>query len=235
MYKIASLARFSAGTPKHESGGHWAGTHAALMRQVSPLAGYVQTQVARPLPPGAGLAGEEPGFDGYACAWWESLDGFRQAEASPAWHDLIADGALIFDMDWLWNMSAHLAERVVVDGPRSGVKAVWVARFGGGTTRDEGRERWESAHGRLLGQLGAGRYVQSDVVGPIGADGDPGAEIGFDVLAECWFPDEQRLADALRDPAWAAAAEDARSAFDPELVWAAIVDERVVVEPPAAT
>jgi hypothetical protein len=232
MYKIASLARFATSVPSREAGDLWAGRHAALMRQVSPLAGYVQSQVAGPLPLSAGVSDEATFFDGYACAWWESLSDHRRATTTSAWRDVVDDGAEIFDMDWLWNMSAHLEEDVVVDGPRASYKVVWVVRFGQGLSRSEGRERWTGTHGRVAEELGVPRYVHNHVVGPIGADGETGAEIGFDGLTECWFADEQQFRDAVASPAWAAAFEEARAALDTRRLWGAALDERVVVEPP---
>jgi hypothetical protein len=236
MYKIASLARFARGISSQEAGDHWAGRHAALMREVSPLAGYVQSQVTGPLPASAGVSDEATLFDGYACAWWASLSDHRQATTTSAWRDVVDDGAEIFDMDWLWNMSAHLEENVVVDGPRAPYKVVWVVRFGDGITRVEGREHWERTHGAIVAELDVDRYVQNHVVGPIGADGEVAdAEIGFDGFSELWFGDERRFRAALESPPWAVAVEGADAVFDTNRVWGAVLRERVVVEPPLST
>ena len=167
MYKVASLARFAQSLSKQEAGGYWTAAHAPLMKLVSPLAGYVQSHVTGPLPLAAGVAERETFFDGYSCAWWESLSDFQHAVTTSAWQDVIDDGARIFDMDWLWNMSAHLEENVVVHGPRAPYKVVWVIRFKHGMTRSEGRDYWANVHGPIVEQLNAARYVQNHVVGPM--------------------------------------------------------------------
>ena len=233
MYKIASLARFARSRSKQEAGEYWTARHAPLMKLVSPLAGYVQSHVVGPLPLAAGVAEEQTFFDGYSSAWWESLSDFRHAVTTSEWQDVIDDGAGIFDMEWLWNMSAHLEETVLVDGRRTAYKVVWVVRFKSGMTRGEGRNYWSNVHGPIVEGLGADRYVQNHVAGPIGADGDTAdAEIGFDGFSECWFEDEQRFLDAVASAAWAAAVEDARNLFDTSSIWGAAVSERVIVELP---
>ena len=235
MYKVASLARFAQSLSKQEAGGYWTAAHAPLMKLVSPLAGYVQSHVTGPLPLAAGVAERETFFDGYSCAWWESLSDFQHAVTTSAWQDVIDDGARIFDMDWLWNMSAHLEENVVVHGPRAPYKVVWVIRFKHGMTRSEGRDYWANVHGPIVEQLNVARYVQNHVVGPIGADGDvAGAEIGFDGFSECWLEDEQQLLDLVGSPAWAAAVEDSTNVFDVSRIRGAVLSERVIVDPTRA-
>jgi hypothetical protein len=234
VYKIASIARFAKDKTKQQAGEHWAGTHAALMRQVTPLAGYVQSHVTGPLPLVTGVAEEETFFDGYACAWWHSRADFEHAMTTPEWERVIADGAEVFDMEWLWNMSAQLEENTVIEGPSSPYKVVWVARFKEGMSREEGRAHWAGIHGPIFEQLDIDRYVQNHVVGPVGPEGENDAAIGFDGFSECWFRDERQFLEAVESDTWAVAVEDGRNLFDMSALWGAVLRENVVVPPPVA-
>jgi hypothetical protein len=92
---------------RQQASDYWAGHHGPTMKKVSPLAGYVQSHVQGPLPAVSGVTEEETLFDGYSCAWWNDRADFQQAMATPAWQRVVEDGPNVFDMDWLWNMSAH--------------------------------------------------------------------------------------------------------------------------------
>jgi hypothetical protein len=233
MYKVAWIARYAQGRTKRDASDHWAGAHAHLMQRVAPLAGYVQSHVAGPLPLVTGVAQEETHFDGYACGWWSSRADFEQAMATPAWQAVLEDGGGLFDGSWMWNMSAHVDEHVVIDGPAGPYKVVWVVRFKDGLTRAEGRAYWAETHGPIFEALDIDRYVQSHVVGPVGADGEvDGAEIGFDGFSECWFRDQQQFLDAVRSPTWELAVEDGLAVFDMSQLWGAALREHVVVAPP---
>jgi hypothetical protein len=236
MYKIASIARFRKDMTTQEASDYWSGTHASAMRLVTPLAGYVQSHVAGPLPSVTGVADEETFFDGYACAWWDSRSDFEQAMTTPEWRVVVEDGENVFDMDWLWNMSAHLEEKTVIDGPPGPYKVVWVVRFKQGISRADAGEYWATTHGSIFTQLDIGRYVQNHVVGPVGAEGEvPNVEIGFDGFSECWFRDEQHFLDTVGSKTWAGAVEDASNVFDLTQLWGAVLKENVVVPPPVTS
>ena len=168
------------------------------MKKVSPVSGYVQSHVQGPLPAVSGVAEEETLFDGYSCAWWNDRADFQQAMTTPEWQRVVEDGPNVFDMDWLWNMSAHIEEVPMIEGPTSPYKVVWVVRFKEGLTREEGREHWRRVHGPIFKKLDIDRYLQNHVVGPIGEEGETGeAEIGFDGFSECWFRDETQFRNAV--------------------------------------
>jgi uncharacterized protein (TIGR02118 family) len=113
VYKVAWIARYPTGMSRQEASDYWAGHHGPTMKKVSPLAGYVQSHVQGPLPAVSGVAEEETLFDGYSCAWWNDRADFQQAMTTPAWQRVVEDGPNVFDMDWLWNMSAHRRVRHV--------------------------------------------------------------------------------------------------------------------------
>jgi EthD domain-containing protein len=153
--------------------------------------------------------------------------------STPAWQRVVEDGPNVFDMDWLWNMSAHIEEVPMIEGPVSPYKVVWIVRFKEGLTRDQGRDHWRRVHGPIFKKLDIDRYIQNHVVGPIGEEGETGeAEIGFDGFSECWFRDEAQFRSAVESDTWALAVEDAQNVFDMTQMWGAVLRENVVVPPP---
>ena len=124
MYKVVWIARYRNGITRQEASDYWAGHHGPTMKKVSPLAGYVQSHVQGPIPAVSGVAEEETLFDGYSCAWWTDRTDFQQAMATPAWQRIVEDGPNVFDMGWLWNMSAHIEEVPMIAGPTSPYKVV---------------------------------------------------------------------------------------------------------------
>jgi uncharacterized protein (TIGR02118 family) len=231
MYKVVWIARFTPDKSREEADTYWAESHGPSMAKVKPLAGYVQSHVVGPVAAISG-ADEATHFDGYSCAWWNSREDFEQAMTTPEWQYVVDDGDNVFDMSWLWNMSAEIEEVTQIEGPKSPYKAVWVVRFKEGMSRAEGREYWTNTHGPIFKELDIDRYVQNQVVGPVGAEGESDAEIGFDGFSECWFKNEQQLIDAIESDAWAAAVEDGLNVFDMNNLWGAVLEENVVVAPP---
>jgi uncharacterized protein (TIGR02118 family) len=138
MYKVVWIARYRNGMTRQDASDYWAGHHGPLMKKVSPVSGYVQSHVQGPLPAVSGVAEEETLFDGYSCAWWKDRSDFQQAMSTPAWQRIVEDGPNVFDTDWLWNMSAHIEEVPMIEGPTSPYKVVWIIRFKEGLTREEG-------------------------------------------------------------------------------------------------
>jgi len=202
------------------------------MKEVSPVAGYVQSHVQGPLPTVSGVAEEETFFDGYSCAWWNDRADYQKAMSTPAWKRILEDGPKVFDVDWLWNMSAHVDEQPMIEGPTSPYKVAWVVRFKEGMAREEGHEYWRNTHGPIFKELDIDRYVQNHVVGPIGEEGETGAaEIGFDGFSECWFRDERQFLAAVESDTWATAVEDAQNVFDMTHMWGAALKENVVISP----
>jgi hypothetical protein len=232
MYKVVWIARYAGGMTKQEGSDYWARLHGPPLKEVSPVAGYVQSHVQGPLPAVSGVAEEEAFFDGYSCAWWNDRADFHQAMSTPAWQRIIEDGPKVFDADWLWNMSAHVEENPVIEGPTSAYKVAWIVRFNDGMTREEGRDYRRRVHGPIFKELDIDRYVQNHVVGPIGEEGETGqAEIGFDGFSECWFRDEIQFRDAVESDAWTAGVKDGHNVFDMSQMWGAVLKENVVIAP----
>jgi hypothetical protein len=232
MYKVVWIARYRPDMTRAEASEYWATLHGPPMKEVSPVAGYVQSHVQGPLPAVSGVAEEETLFDGYSCAWWKDRADFHKAMSTPAWQRILEDGPKVFDVDWLWNMSAHIEEHPMIEGPTSPYKVAWIVRFREGMTREEGREYWRSVHGPIFKELDIDSYIQNHVVGPIGEEGETDdADIGFDGFSECWFRDQAQFLAAVESGTWATAVEDAQNVFDMTQMWGAAVKENVVIAP----
>jgi uncharacterized protein (TIGR02118 family) len=95
--------------------------------------------------------------------------------------------------------------------------------------RRQADDHWTNVHGPIFHGLPIERYVQNHVVGPVGAEGDSDAEIGFDGFSECWFTDEAQFLDAVSSEAWARAVDDVPNLFDGSALWGAALRENVVV------
>ena len=232
MYKVVWVARYAEGLTKQEASDYWARRHGPKMLEVSPVAGYVQSHVQGPLPAVSGVAEEETLFDGYSSAWWNSREDFEQAMSTPAWRRVVEDGPNVFDPGFLANMSAHIEEVPMIEGPTTPYKVVWIVRFKQGLSREEAREHWRSVHGPIFKKLDIDRYLQNHVVSKVGDDGEISeGEIGFDGFSECWFRDEEQFRTAVESDTWALAVEDAQTLFDVSQMWGAALKENVVIPP----
>jgi uncharacterized protein (TIGR02118 family) len=225
MYKVVWFARFPAGMEKGDARRYWAEHHAPLSLR-SGIERYVQNHVSGPPPSVGGVAVEDTQFDGYSLGWWSDREAYEATMASPAWKAVEADGVNVFDMTWLEGMSARVREHVVIEGPQSPFKVVWVCRFKPGMDAAAGHAHWENVHGPIFKALDIDRYVQNHVVSPLPGGDEP----GFDGFSECWFRDREQFLTALDSDAWAAATADGHNFLDYSQLWGAVLDERIVRE-----
>ena len=223
MFKVVWFARFPPGMAKADARKHWAEIHGP-MAAATDIARYVQNHVSGPVPAVSGVPEEETFFDGYSLGWWRDREAFDATMQSPGWQALVEDGANVFDMTWLEGMSAQLREHVVLEGPSSPFKVVWVVRFKQGMDSAEADAYWENTHGPIFKELDIDRYVQNHVVGALDDVNQP----GFDGFSECWFKNEAQFVRAIESDAWAAAVEDGDKVFDMSALWGAVLTERVV-------
>jgi uncharacterized protein (TIGR02118 family) len=223
MFKVVWFARFPQGMAKEDARRHWAEVHGP-MAAATGIERYVQNHVTGPVPAVSGVPEEETFFDGYSLGWWRDREAFDATMQSPGWQALVADGANVFDMTWLEGMSAQLREYVVIEGPSSPFKVVWMVRFKQGMESAEAHAYWENTHGAIFKQLDIDRYVQNHVVGGLDGVNQP----GFDGFSECWFKDEAQFLRAVESDAWAEAVVDGDNVFDMSQLWGAVLKERVV-------
>ena len=92
MYKVVFIARYRNDMTKQQASDYWATLHGPPMKEISQVAGYVQSHVQGPLPSVSGVAEEETLFDGYSCAWWNDRADYQAAMSTPAWHRILEDG-----------------------------------------------------------------------------------------------------------------------------------------------
>jgi len=222
VYKVVWFARFPQGMAKEDARRYWAEHHGPMCASTD-IERYVQNHVDGPVPAVSGVPEEETFFDGYSLGWWSDKDAFDATMESPGWKALEADGDNVFDMTWLHGMSASLREFVVIDGPASPFKVLWMVRFKEGLGTDEAHTYWENVHGSIFKRLDIDRYVQNHVVGEV----YPGDQPGFDGFSECWFKDEEQFLRAIQSDAWAEAVVDGDNVFDMSQLWGAVVSERV--------
>jgi uncharacterized protein (TIGR02118 family) len=223
VYKVVWFARFPQGMAKEDARRYWAEHHGPMCASTS-IERYVQNHVTGPVPAVSGVPEEETFFDGYSLGWWSDKAAFDATMESPGWKALEADGDNVFDMTWLHGMSASLREFVVIDGPASPFKVLWMVRFKEGLGTDEAHTYWENVHGSIFKRLDIDRYVQNHVVGEVYEGDKP----GFDGFSECWFKDEEQFLRAVQSDAWADAVVDGDNVFDMSQLWGAVVNERVV-------
>jgi hypothetical protein len=180
-------------------------------------------------------------FDGYDCLWFADRQAFEVSAATPEWQTWWADGAQLFGMQTLSELSAVVEEVVIVDGRPGPYKVVWITRFKAELNKDDAHHYWQFTHGPIVREAGIDRYVQSHVVGAVGdlkTAVRPGATVlpraivlpDFDGFSECWFANEQGFIDALATPHWKRLHEDRHQIFDMSKMWAAALEERVVVD-----
>ena len=247
MYKVAWLARFPQGLGRDDARKHWRDEHGALALAVPGMAGYVQNQVVDPIGADGVIEGGDVGFDGYSCGWWPDFETYKASMASPEWQAVGEDGGNVFDMEWLYGMSAELDE--VVQKPRpaewegtdkGNFKVVWVVKFRSDMPSDEAHDYWTSTHGPIalkIPGIGDGHYVQSHAVKAIGADNMPTDEIalGFDGFSECWFEDRAKFDAAMKSQEWRDLVDDGANLFDMDFLWLGMsgaLEERIMRAPP---
>lgn len=222
-YKVVWFARFRQGMAKQEARWYWAEHHAPLAA-LSGIERYAQNHVTGPVPAVSGVRDEDTFFDGYSLGWWSDREAYDATMSSPEWKAVEADGGNVFDMTWLEGMSAQVREHVVIEGPASPFKVVWVARFLPGMDPAEGHAHWENVHGPIFKALDIDRYVQNHVVGALPGGDHP----GFEGFSECWFADRDQFLRAIESDAWAEAVADGVNFLDMTQLWGAVLEERLI-------
>lgn len=240
MYKVVWLAKFPPGTDRAEMSRYWTEEHGPRFMKVPGVERYVQNHVVEPI--GAeGPSDAELAFDGYSCAWFTNRAAFEAAMRSPEWDETVADGANVFDMEWLWGKSGVLREHIMrgepshfpLDGGRSAYKVVWFTKFRSDVSREDSQDYWRNHHGPLaLREPLMLRYTQNHVLAGLGAAGESDDEVSFDGFSESWFADKVSFEKAMLTPPWQELVADGDNVFDMEYLWlgmSGVLDERVMI------
>jgi uncharacterized protein (TIGR02118 family) len=118
------------------------------------------------------------------------------------------------------------------------IKVVWVARLRQDRPREEMRTYWTETHGREIGcRIEPMRsYVQSHVVGAIGAQGESDAQVAFDGYSVHEYDDRAAFEAALASQAFADVVEDGPNVFEMDSMdgMSAVVEERIMRDGPTS-
>jgi uncharacterized protein (TIGR02118 family) len=116
-------------------------------------------------------------------------------------------------------------------------KAVYVARFRDGMTREEARSYWTDVHGPLGVDIpGLVRYVQNHMIGSIGPAGIVESGLAFDGYACEWYESRPAFDAAMKTPEWERVVQDGYEVFEMDSLegMSAVVEERVMRDGPVS-
>jgi uncharacterized protein (TIGR02118 family) len=163
---------------------YWLDVHGPIAARTPGLRRYVQSH---PLLESYGNA-QPPPVDGIAELWFDSLEAYRAARATPEWQAVRDDGPKVFG-----HTKSLLATEVpiVEDGlsPRARESMVKYAGFltrKKGSTVEQFQEHWRGVHAELVVAEWGGmrRYVQSHALPETYGTTDAPA---FDGIPQAWF------------------------------------------------
>jgi hypothetical protein len=113
-FKIAGFAKWLPHLSRDEASRLWL-DHGEIALGVPGIDRYVQNLVVGAID-ADGVTDGATAFDGFSELWFADADAYASAVASPAWADLVADGANVMDMDALEaGMGGVLEERVILE------------------------------------------------------------------------------------------------------------------------
>lgn len=225
MIKLVYVIVRREGLSSEAFGDYWLNTHGPLVASKAKalrLRKYVQSHPIDPEGSEAmrAVRGMRGPADGLTEVWWDSLEDFQAAYATPegqaAGQVLAQDEAKFIDFERSAVFLAH--EHLIFDhtagrGPAPGApKATYLLTRRDGLTQGECHETWLRDHGPLVasfaGPLRMAKYVQSHAIAPeINAALQAGRnyEAPLDGLTEVWV-DPEAPGTANADEARAAAA-----------------------------
>jgi uncharacterized protein (TIGR02118 family) len=117
-------------------------------------------------------------------------------------------------------------------------KVVWVARLRGDRPREEMRRYWAEVHGPLGVEKAPEirSYVQSHVVGAIGAQGESTSDVAFDGYSVHEYDSREAFESTLRSPGWEDVVADGANVFSMESMdgMSAVLEETVMRDGPTS-
>ena len=112
MYKVIWLVHFNEGMSRDDAVRHWREVHGEFGRRVPGIVRYVQNLWLAPVGEYE-VEGAKPTFDGHSEVWFDDEEGFREAMASPAWAEMVADAPNFFSASTM--VGAVVDEYTVVE------------------------------------------------------------------------------------------------------------------------
>jgi uncharacterized protein (TIGR02118 family) len=240
MYKVVWLAKFPPGSDRTGMSEYWTKEHGPRFMKVPGVERYVQNHAIAPIADD-GMGDGPVNFDGYSCAWFTNRTAFEAAMESPEWLDTVADGANVFDMDWLWGKSAAINEYVMrgqpshfpADQDARPFKVVWFTKFTADRARPDSQDYWRNHHGPLaLREPLMLRYTQNHVRAGLGGKGETDDAVDFDGFSESWFADQDAFKQAMLTEPWRVLVANGANIFDMDYLFtgmSAVLDERIMI------
>lgn len=140
---------------------YWSVTHAPLVASVADVLGITGYQQVHTISEDTTRAA--PAFDGVAELWFDPSRSTASPDERRAAATLLLDDERRF-VDLSASPIWLAEERVMLDGPRSGLRATTAVRRRAGVSRDEFRRHWADVHAPLAlahpDVFGIVRYVQ---------------------------------------------------------------------------
>lgn len=176
----------------------WLRDHAPLAARLPGLKRYVQNHV---------LAGERereapPDFDGVAELWWDDLDSYRAARASPEFAEMAASARTIAaGIRPLLAREVVLLDGVPAASQRAGlVKYIGMLLLADGVAFDRFQPHWRDVHGPIMVDAFRGRmqrYVQNHLLPEMFEGPDPSPYGGVPMA---WLDSVEAMSRRPRDP-----------------------------------
>lgn len=185
---------------------HWLNRHGPLVAAQAKALGLRKYVQSHPVDPEASEAmravrGMRAAVDGVTEVWWDSLDAFQAAYATPEGAEagrILAEDEATF-IDFARSSVTLTEEHLIFDhtagkGPEPGAaKATYLLMRREGLSQAECHETWLNDHGPLVGSfaqpLSMAKYVQSHAIAPdlnAALQAGRGYEPPLDGLTEVW-------------------------------------------------
>jgi hypothetical protein len=103
-FKAVWVLRFRPDIDRDWAREFWTNDHAKFVLEAPGVDRYLQNHVNEEIDThGIGVSPSgKTGYDGFAECWFPGRDAYDAAVLSPAWAGLVEEGALLFDMTFLW-------------------------------------------------------------------------------------------------------------------------------------
>lgn len=220
MVKWIAFLKRKPGLSVEDFQREWRTTHVEVARRVPHVRGYVQSHVLL-----SGYRKGEPAVDGVAEIWFDDVDAFRAAAASPEFAAARDDADRLRDRATARGILTE--EHLIKPGPipAGGVKNVELVVRRRDLPPDRFHRYWREHHGPLASHIAPiRRYVQSHAIE------DPTTR-PLDGIASTWFDDTDGMRESAKTDAYRRTREDEDAFVEVPLAFV-ITREHVVVEPP---
>lgn len=111
MIKTVSLLRAKAPMSREEFNRHWLEVHGSLSLSVPGIRRYVQNHIIEEKPSRPDIPALETQIDGFVEMWFDNMEEFKRANASPEIHRLRSDGPLFIGNIKAWVVD----EKIIID------------------------------------------------------------------------------------------------------------------------